>query len=500
MKTTTVTLAGTLVVLAAMLGCPGPAKDKGDEPPRAQKAAPPKSIILEFETDHWESWGWGNARTITEVRAKPGDGIGNTTWRGSAVLTVVEIIDKDHVKVRVADDLVFKGPENYYRIANEEILGRHENLWIGTNSYDGGIDYTFRISDLDEVPVVKADDPKLIAAISAHANVTVDEVGSIQEIGPPGIVAPGRFGRERPGFDPGKSPTDEDMKNIGKLNNLRRLILTGSQVTDAGVVHLKGLDRLTCLDLSHTRVGDAGLRHLVGLKRLAINLSYTEVSDKSVKLLQNMKYPRGINLSCSKITREGFWQLLQTPPPWIVEGIVGVENGSYFWGKLEEPDGTILWPKQLAGAKSEEEKTVLRLLLLGCSLKAWTGGRITSATVTMTPPTDTFPAYHTREQALEVFRLLAKLKSVHRLKIRQPVVVSPSFLDDAEIAPIAGLRQVKYLDMTNCWLTEAGWMRLAGMSQLRELQLEYAKISDETVRKLEKALPDCNVMSSRTRR
>ena len=43
-------------------------------------------------------------------------------------------------------------------------------------------------------------------------------------------------------------------------------------------------------------------------------------------------------------------------------------------------------------------------------------------------------------------------------------------------------------------------MRLAGMSQLRELHLEWAKISDETVRKLQKAMPDCNVMSSRTRR
>ena len=236
------------------------------------------------------------------------------------------------------------------------------------------------------------------------------------------------------------------------------------------------------------------------MKRLAINLSYTEVSDKSIKLLHNMKYAKGINLSCSKITREGFWQLLRTPPPWIVAGIVGVENGSYFWGKLEEPDGTILWPKQLAGGKNEEEKTVLRLLLLGCSLKAGSGGRITSATVTMTPPTDTFPTYHTKEQALEVFRLLAKLKTVHRLKIYQPGVVSPSFLDDAEIAPIAGLRQVTHLDMTGCWLTEAGWMHLAGMSQLRELQLQYAKISDETVRKLEKALPDCNVMSSRARR
>ena len=68
------------------------------------------------------------------------------------------------------------------------ILRAGDKLAVTTNTDDAGIEYTLRISDLDQVPVVKADDPKLIAAISAHANVTVDEVGSIQEIGPPGVV------------------------------------------------------------------------------------------------------------------------------------------------------------------------------------------------------------------------------------------------------------------------------------------------------------------------
>ena len=262
--------------------------------------------------------------------------------------------------------------------------------------------------------------------------MTVDEVGSVQEIGPPGVVAPGKRGkrgRDRTGFDPGKSPTDADLEKIGHLNNLRRLFLTGSAVTDAGVVHLNGLDRLTWLDLSHTRVGDAGLRHLVGLKRLEwLDLSYTEVSDKSIKSLQNMKfakgidfsdrksYPKGVNLSYSKITREGFWQLLLTPAPWCHVR----ENDGHLWGSLKKPDGTTVWPKKFAGGKSERDRTLCRLLLLGCDLTAGKDDRIVSAWVTMTPPTATLPAYHTKEQALEVFGLLAKLGTVERVKIDQP--------------------------------------------------------------------------------
>ena len=143
------------------------------------------------------------------------------------------------------------------------------------------------------MPVVKADDPKIIAAISAHANVTKDDVGSIQEVGPPGLVGPGEDNRPRAGFDPGKGPTDDDMKNIGKLNNLRRLILASTRLRTLGMVHLKNLTRLRELDLSETRIGDTSLQYLAGMQRLeALNLSGTDISDKGVKTLQGLKFPK----------------------------------------------------------------------------------------------------------------------------------------------------------------------------------------------------------------
>ena len=328
MKTTMLKLAGTLAVLMFWLVGPGPANVRGDEPPRAEKAAPPKSLIFELETDRWGSWGWGQARTMTEVRAKPGDGIGGTARGGAPPFTLVEILDKDHVKVRIAHDLVFREHEQN-QTDKETILDRGKQLRIRTQSYDGGTNYTLRISDLDQVPVVKADDPKLIAAISAHANVTVDEVGSIQEIGPPGVVAPGKYGKRgrnrahRSRFDPGSTPTDEDMKNIGQLNNLRRLILTGCTIADAGAAHLKNLTRLRELDLSGTKIGDATLPYLAGMKELeALNLSGTDISDNGVKLLLGMKFPRlkplpgrnmpgVVHIEYTKITSEGFWELAQ---------------------------------------------------------------------------------------------------------------------------------------------------------------------------------------------
>ncbi|MGO8689900.1 MAG: hypothetical protein ACLQLG_09715 [Thermoguttaceae bacterium] len=273
--------AGTLAVLAAWLGCSGPAKDHAD--------ATPASLILELETYYWSSFPVSSAKTITEVRVRPGDGIGQqpkSFGKEGTPFTLMEIIDKDHVKVRIAPNLVFRDTARN-TTGKEAILGRGEQLRIATRSRDGGIDYTLQISELDQVPVVNADAPEVIAAISAHASVTKDEVGSIQEIGPPGVVGRGDFGPDRVGFDPSKCPTDEDLKNIAKLNNLRRLILSGSRVTDAGMVQLKGLARLTCLDLSQTKVGDAGLDHLKGLTNLrSLTLYSTDVTDGGVKKLQ----------------------------------------------------------------------------------------------------------------------------------------------------------------------------------------------------------------------
>ena len=54
--------------------------------------------------------------------------------------------------VRVADSLL--STSDRYRGANEVILRSGQRLAADTGTMDGGISYTLRISDLDEVPVV----------------------------------------------------------------------------------------------------------------------------------------------------------------------------------------------------------------------------------------------------------------------------------------------------------------------------------------------------------
>ena len=226
----------------------------------------------------------------------------------------------------------------------------------------------------------------------------------------------------------------------------------------------------------------------------------TDISDKGVKTLRGMKFPKvklvlggnypvPVRLDHTKITREGFWQLAQAPPPWLHIR----DDDGHLWGSLRDRGRTV-WPKQLAGGKSEREKTLFRLLLLGCSLDANEEGAVVEASLTLTSPMSRDLCYRTKEQTREVFDLLAKLGTVERLKIYQLCEEHPAPLDDEETAAIANLRQLRNLEMSGCCLTEAGWLHLAGLTQLRKLNLQYAKISGEPVRKLHKAMPNCKII------
>ena len=90
-------------------------------------------------------------------------------------------------------------------------------------------------------------------------------------------------------LDLGRSQvTNAGLQYLGKeLKGLLALYLSSPQITDDGLTHLRGLTGLIDLHLSGLQVGDAGLKHLQeckGLKRLT--LKRTKVSDNGVRLLQ----------------------------------------------------------------------------------------------------------------------------------------------------------------------------------------------------------------------
>jgi hypothetical protein len=81
--------------------------------------------------------------------------------------------------------------------------------------------------------------------------------------------------------------TDEGLKSVEGLTNLRKLHLENTKIGDQGLAHLKGLINLEYLNLYATLVTDEGLANLEGLKNLhSLYLWQTKVTPEGVEKLK----------------------------------------------------------------------------------------------------------------------------------------------------------------------------------------------------------------------
>lgn len=115
-------------------------------------------------------------------------------------------------------------------------------------------------------------------------------------------------------FD-GTLVTDEALACLGKLTLLRELELSNIDghtpwFTDQGLAHLKDMTRLEVLSLDDTDITDAGLAHLQSLKRLSkLSLCDTKVSDAGLVHLRSLINLEELNLSGTQITDAGLAEL-----------------------------------------------------------------------------------------------------------------------------------------------------------------------------------------------
>jgi Leucine-rich repeat (LRR) protein len=83
---------------------------------------------------------------------------------------------------------------------------------------------------------------------------------------------------------------DETLRLVGKLTNLKELVLFDTKITDAGLVHLENLKDLQVLYLGRTSISNAGLVHLKGLKNLKIlSLPQPASNDAGIVDLMDLK-------------------------------------------------------------------------------------------------------------------------------------------------------------------------------------------------------------------
>lgn len=77
--------------------------------------------------------------------------------------------------------------------------------------------------------------------------------------------------------------TDERLKRLYGLVNLKVLRLSDTQITNAGLKHLSGFKELMLLSLERTNITDKGLKSLRGLVGLTdLGLTDTKITDRSI--------------------------------------------------------------------------------------------------------------------------------------------------------------------------------------------------------------------------
>lgn len=104
----------------------------------------------------------------------------------------------------------------------------------------------------------------------------------------------------------GAKITDDGLANLKDLANLEFINLNDTGITDAGLARLKNLTNLKTIFLRGAKVSDAGLASLENLKKLEfIDLSYTSITDAGLVPIQNLKNLKYIDLSNTKITNAG---------------------------------------------------------------------------------------------------------------------------------------------------------------------------------------------------
>ena len=283
--------------------------------------------------------------------------------------------------------------------------------------------------------------------------------------------------------------TDEGMRHVGQLANLRLLLLSGTEITDDGLQYLHGLIKLDSLVLN-TNITNAGLSDIKSLGNLRglvlvgaaitdngleehaqalahlnmLSLINAKVTDNGLEHLK--KLPNLINLSLDRntsITGRGLLHLANMPRLrrlFLADTKID-DSGLKSLGALKNLEVLLLRDTPIgdAGLQHMGTHTSLQGLFLD-------GTKISG----------------------EGLVHLSKLTNLHFLNLGRTKVGDDGLMHLSELTNLTRL----YLGSTE--VGDDGLMHLKPLTELVELNLERTDVSGEAVKNLHKDLPKCKII------
>lgn len=240
----------------------------------------------------------------------------------------------------------------------------------------------------------------------------------------------------------GSSFQEQDLKYLKYLKNLNCLNLDDFTLEGDGLQHLRDLERLETLRMNHATISGNGLNQLAGLSDLmTLDLVVSTLDKSAVQGIGDIKQLTALNLSSSQIDDAGLAHL---------SGLTKLKKFYAHMNRKITDEGL----KHLQGMQGLELITVGGTGITDAGLKQLSG--------------------------LEQLTLLA----VYNTRI-----------SDAGLEHLAKLKHLNSLDLQVTPITDAGLKHLSSIKQLQKLNLKETRVTQEGIAALQKALPDCEIIS-----
>jgi len=234
------------------------------------------------------------------------------------------------------------------------------------------------------------------------------------------------------------------LENCDPTNSLREIHFNGTDLNDDEVEWLSSLQGLTCLNLGYTQISNVGLErvlpHLPGLKKLL--LSSTFISDLGLRYI----------------------------------------------GRLSGLEELLCWKTGITDAGLRHLETLASMQRLGLNHTKITDRGLTSL--------QHMPML--RELGLNGNRITADgLSYIEKMTSLQELDLNQTMISDDGLEHLSGLTALTVLDIRRTEIGDAGARYLENLPALKRLHCFDTKITSNGKRRLQQALPNCEIYDHR---
>ncbi len=246
----------------------------------------------------------------------------------------------------------------------------------------------------------------------------------------------------------GATVTNRNLEHLAGLTELKALRLSGksgaTQVDDDGLVHIGKMTNLKALLLDFLFVSDIGLQQLSGLKDLEeLYLAGTLAGDDAIAVLKQFPKLKKLRLSQTQVSDEGLAglkELSELQEIDLSENSLIFDGGLKHLGELKSLQKLNLWRVQVSNAGVEH--------LAGLTNLEWLNLDNTQLS----------------DDGLPALKNMQKLKFLH---------LGSTLVSDAGLVHLEGLTALEDLKVTRTAVTAEGVAALQKKLPSTEIQLKY---------------------------